>query len=54
MEGDLSLEDLNEGMKPGQSMLFNSGTDYNSDPYAAIMKRSMKKASADSSQNSDD
>lgn len=26
LEGDVSLEDLNEGVRPGQSMLFSSGS----------------------------
>ncbi|KAL0926626.1 hypothetical protein M5K25_002865 [Dendrobium thyrsiflorum] len=39
LEGDASLEDLNEGMRPGQSMLFSSGSDYDSDLYAPNMRR---------------
>ncbi|KAK8942793.1 Proline-rich receptor-like protein kinase PERK4 [Platanthera zijinensis] len=39
LEGVVSLEDLNEGMRPGQSMLFSSGSDYDSDLYASNMKR---------------
>ncbi|KAK8923826.1 Proline-rich receptor-like protein kinase PERK5 [Platanthera zijinensis] len=39
LEGDSSLEDLTEGMKPGQSMLFNSSSDYDSGSYAANMSR---------------
>ncbi|XP_042425672.1 proline-rich receptor-like protein kinase PERK4 [Zingiber officinale] len=30
LEGDVSLEDLNDGVRPGQSMLFSSGPDYES------------------------
>ncbi|PKA48852.1 Proline-rich receptor-like protein kinase PERK4 [Apostasia shenzhenica] len=39
LEGDSSLEDLNEGMKPGQSTLFSSGSDYDSGSYASNMSR---------------
>ncbi|KAG0483878.1 hypothetical protein HPP92_011962 [Vanilla planifolia] len=39
LEGDVSLEDLNEGMRPGQSMLFSSGSDYDSDLYASNMRK---------------
>lgn len=39
LEGDVSLEDLNEGMRPGQSMLFSSGLDYDSGSYNKKMKR---------------
>ncbi|KAJ1298105.1 hypothetical protein BS78_01G427900 [Paspalum vaginatum] len=30
LEGDASLDDLNEGVKPGQSMMFNSSSEYDS------------------------
>ncbi|KAL6596334.1 hypothetical protein ACP70R_047698 [Stipagrostis hirtigluma subsp. patula] len=30
LEGDASLDDLNEGMKPGQSMMFSSSSEYDS------------------------
>ncbi|XP_020095979.1 LOW QUALITY PROTEIN: proline-rich receptor-like protein kinase PERK4 [Ananas comosus] len=46
LEGDVSLEDLNEGMRPGQSMLFSSGSDYDSGSYASNMKRIRKIALA--------
>ncbi|PKA50381.1 Proline-rich receptor-like protein kinase PERK4 [Apostasia shenzhenica] len=39
LEGDSSLEDLNEGMKPGQSILFTSSSDYDSGSYASNMSR---------------
>ncbi|XP_020682741.1 proline-rich receptor-like protein kinase PERK4 [Dendrobium catenatum] len=39
LEGNASLEDLNEGMRPGQSMLFSSSSDYDSDLYAPSMRR---------------
>ncbi|XP_010943774.2 proline-rich receptor-like protein kinase PERK15 [Elaeis guineensis] len=42
LEGDVSLEDLNEGMRPGQSMLFSSSSDYDSGSYNAKMKRIRK------------
>ncbi|EHA8588929.1 putative Proline-rich receptor-like protein kinase PERK4 [Cocos nucifera] len=44
LEGDVSLEDLNEGMRPGQSMLFSSASDYDSGSYNAKMKRIRKMA----------
>jgi len=42
LEGDVSLEDLNEGMRPGQSMLFSSGLDYDSGSYNVKMRRIRK------------
>ncbi|WOL16983.1 proline-rich receptor-like protein kinase PERK7 [Canna indica] len=39
LEGDVSLDDLNEGVKPGQSTLFGSGSDYDSGSYSANMRR---------------
>ncbi|CAL9050696.1 unnamed protein product [Musa banksii] len=39
LEGDMSLEHLNEGGKPGQSMLFNSSSDYDSGSYSSNMRR---------------
>lgn len=42
LEGDVSLEDLNEGMRPGQSMLFGSGSDYESNSYTSSMNRLRK------------
>ncbi|KAJ8470115.1 hypothetical protein OPV22_024458 [Ensete ventricosum] len=42
LEGDVSLEDLNEGMRPGQSMLFSSGSDYESNSYTSSMNRLRK------------
>ncbi|XP_073004961.1 proline-rich receptor-like protein kinase PERK15 [Typha latifolia] len=44
LEGDVSLEDLNEGMRPGQSMLFSSGSDYDSSSYTSNMRRIKKMA----------
>jgi hypothetical protein len=35
LEGDVSLEDLNEGVKPGQSMFFSSSSDYDSGSYTS-------------------
>lgn len=46
LEGDVSLEDLNEGMRPGQSTLFSSGSDYDSDLYASNMRRGRRVALA--------
>ncbi|RRT40266.1 hypothetical protein B296_00058619 [Ensete ventricosum] len=39
LEGDVSLEDLNEGVRPGQSSLFSSGSDYESSPYTSNTNR---------------
>ncbi|KAK3224099.1 hypothetical protein Dsin_011124 [Dipteronia sinensis] len=41
LEGDSSLEDLNEGVKPGQSSIYNSTTtsDYSQSSYNADMKK---------------
>ncbi|URE01886.1 STYKc [Musa troglodytarum] len=39
LEGDVSLEDLNEGVRPGQSALFSSGSDYESSPYTSNANR---------------
>lgn len=41
LEGDVSLDDLNEGVKPGQSQVFgsNGSTEYDVDSYNADMKK---------------
>lgn len=40
LEGDVSLDDLNEGVKPGQSSLFGeSGSDLDSSTYSSNMRR---------------
>ncbi|KAG2246691.1 hypothetical protein Bca52824_086319 [Brassica carinata] len=46
LEGDASLDDLNEGAKPGQSALFGRGSssDYDSGSYTADMKKFRKVA----------
>ncbi|KAF8100177.1 hypothetical protein N665_0229s0007 [Sinapis alba] len=46
LEGDASLDDLNEGAKPGQSALFGRGSssDYDSGSYSADMKKFRKVA----------
>lgn len=50
LEGDVSLEDLNEGMKPGQGSYFggggssNASSDYEASPYSADMKKFRKLA----------
>ncbi|THU71601.1 hypothetical protein C4D60_Mb04t03170 [Musa balbisiana] len=44
LEGDVSLEDLNEGVKPGQSTVFNSSSDYDSASYSSDMRRFRKLA----------
>lgn len=48
LEGDVSLEDLNEGVRPGQSSVFSSdgSTEYNSSTYNADMKQFRKMALA--------
>jgi hypothetical protein len=46
LEGDVSLEDLNEGMRPGQSMMFSSSSDYESSSYASNVRRIRKMALA--------
>lgn len=46
LEGDVSLDDLNDGVKPGQSSYFGSGTssEYDASSYSADMKRFRKVA----------
>ncbi|PKU73778.1 Proline-rich receptor-like protein kinase PERK4 [Dendrobium catenatum] len=44
LEGDSSLDDLNEGVKPGQSMLFSSSSDHDSGSYASNISRYRKVA----------
>lgn len=50
LEGDVSLEDLNEGIKPGQGSYFggggssNASSDYEASPYSADMKKFRKLA----------
>lgn len=48
LEGDVSLEDLNEGVKPGQSSYFGGGnsssSDYDASSYSADMKKFRKMA----------
>ncbi|XP_074580661.1 proline-rich receptor-like protein kinase PERK1 [Curcuma longa] len=40
LEGDVSLDDLNEGVKPGQSSMFSSsGSDLDSNSYSTNMRR---------------
>ncbi|XP_072991016.1 proline-rich receptor-like protein kinase PERK15 [Typha latifolia] len=39
LEGDVSLEDLNEGVKPGQSMFFSSSSDHESGSYSSNMRK---------------
>ncbi|KAF6166621.1 hypothetical protein GIB67_005483 [Kingdonia uniflora] len=49
LEGDVSLDDLNEGVKPGQSSQFSSSTgssDYDTGSYNADMKKFRKMALA--------
>jgi hypothetical protein len=45
LEGDASLDDLNEGVKPGQSMMFSSGSENDSGGnYASNINRFRKVA----------
>ncbi|KAL5209210.1 hypothetical protein ABZP36_004833 [Zizania latifolia] len=45
LEGDASLDDLNEGVKPGQSMMFSSGSEYyDSGNYASNISKFRKMA----------
>uniref|UniRef100_A0A5B6YZJ2 non-specific serine/threonine protein kinase n=1 Tax=Davidia involucrata TaxID=16924 RepID=A0A5B6YZJ2_DAVIN len=46
LEGDVSLEDLNEGVKPGHSSVFgsNSSPDYDGSSYSTDMKKFRKMA----------
>lgn len=46
LEGDVSLEDLNEGVKPGQSSVYSStgSSDYDTSSYNADMKKFRKMA----------
>lgn len=45
LEGDVSLEDLNEGVKPGQSSYFGSSSEiYEAGSYSANMRKLRKKA----------
>jgi len=48
LEGDVSLEDLNEGVRPGQSSTFgsNGSSDYDAGSYNADMKKFRKMALA--------
>ncbi|XP_042467496.1 proline-rich receptor-like protein kinase PERK15 [Zingiber officinale] len=42
LEGAVPLEDLNEGVRPGESMLFSSGSDYETSSYNSSMNRIRK------------
>lgn len=42
LEGAMPLEDLNEGVRPGESMLFSSGSDYETSSYNSSMNRIRK------------
>lgn len=45
LEGDVSLDDLSEGVKPGQSSIFsNNSVEYSASTYSADMKRFRKLA----------
>ncbi|XP_068656559.1 proline-rich receptor-like protein kinase PERK4 [Aristolochia californica] len=45
LEGDVSMEDLNEGVRPGQSSMFSSGSsDYDTTSYNADLKKMRKMA----------
>lgn len=54
LEGDASLDDLNEGVKPGQSMMFSSSSEYDSGGnYASNINR-LRKVAFESSEYSND
>ncbi|KAF3340144.1 proline-rich receptor-like protein kinase PERK4 [Carex littledalei] len=53
LEGDVSLEDLNEGVKPGQSMFFSSSSDYDSGSYTSNINR-LRKVALDSTEYTND
>lgn len=46
LEGDVSLDDLNEGVRPGQSAIYTSSgsSDYDANAYDADMKKFRKMA----------
>ncbi|CAA7410112.1 unnamed protein product [Spirodela intermedia] len=44
LEGDVSLEDLNEGVMPGHSSMYGSSTDYDRGQYSEDMRRFRKLA----------
>ncbi|CAN6313491.1 unnamed protein product [Urochloa humidicola] len=55
LEGDASLDDLNEGVKPGQSMMFSSSSEHDSGGnYASDITRFRKVAFETSSEYSND
>ncbi|XVF01116.1 hypothetical protein REPUB_Repub04eG0060400 [Reevesia pubescens] len=57
LQYDVSLDDLNEGMRPGQSSRFSStsdGNDYGSSSYSTNMKKFMKLALDSQEYGSDD
>lgn len=50
LEGDYSLDDLNDGIRPGQSSIYSvAGSDYDSNAYQADMSRFRKLALSDDS-----
>ncbi|XP_050943149.1 proline-rich receptor-like protein kinase PERK4 isoform X2 [Cucumis melo] len=50
LEGDVSLDDLNEGIRPGQSSIFSAASsDYDSNAYQADMSKFRKIALSDDS-----
>ncbi|CAN6320806.1 unnamed protein product [Urochloa humidicola] len=54
LEGDASLDDLNEGVKPGQSMMFSSSSEHESGGnYASNINR-LRKVAFESSEYSND
>lgn len=54
LEGDASLDDLNEGVKPGQSMMFSSGSEYDSGANYAANISKFRKVAFESSEFSND
>ena len=39
LEGDVSLDDLNEGVKPGHSKVYTGSSDYDTNQYSADLKK---------------
>lgn len=53
LEGDVSLDDLNEGVRPGQSSIYSGSSDYDTGSYHADMKKFTKMAFSSPSESSD-
>lgn len=53
LEGDASLDDLNEGVKPGQSMMFSSGSENDAGGNYASNVNNFRKVAFESSEYSE-